>query len=489
MYYFVLAIIFIITLYLYSQKRPKNYPPGPYGLPVLGHLLQLGSSPHKTFINWKEKYGPIVAVDFGSYPAIGISDYRILREVLADPGFSGRPNLNVFQHRSRDIIPRGILFTEGRQWTEQRKFAIKQLKDLGYARASVETTIHAEINDFLIKIREDCDNPISLGTKFHAPLLSILWSLIVGERESNGEIAMLFKVCTEIIEKNNGLASICMFMPWCAKMFPKLSGFEDVNKQLGPLWGFLSNYIEEHERTFIPNQIRDFLDAYIQEIQNTKDPTSSFYKDVGSRSMLTTLLDLFFAGGETTANTIHWICLYLAVHPHVQKKLQDEIDNVVGNSRMPSLSDELNMPYTQAVIQESMRFTSLTPVAIFHSTTQNVNLRGYKIPQNTMVLMNLYSAHHDKEYWGDPEVFRPDRFLDDEGKVIKHEPMLTFGAGKRVCIGETLARNEIFLWITSLFQNLSILPDPANPNPSLEPIVTWILMPPHHRLMFTQRNS
>ncbi|ODM92124.1 Cytochrome P450 2J6 [Orchesella cincta] len=489
MLYLVLVVIFIITLYLFSQKRPKNYPPGPYGLPIFGHLLQLGPSPHITLLKLKEKYGPIVAVDFGSYPAIGISDYRILREALAHPSFAGRPNLNVFQHRSRDVIARGLLFTEGRQWLEQRHFAIKQLKALGYSKTSIETTVQAEISDFLINLKADCNRPMSIRTRFHAPVLNILWALIVGERDTTGEAAMLFKICTESIEEHNGLASLCMFIPWFSKIFPKLSGLDEMNKNLGPLWAFFEKYIKDHQSTFIPGQVRDFLDAYIQEIQNTTDPSSSFYKEVGERSMLSTLLDLFFAGGETTANTIHWTCLYLASFPKVQKRLQDEVDSVIGNSRLPALTDEISMPYTCAVIQESMRFTALIPLAIFHSTTQDVELKGYKIPANTMVLMNVYSALHDKEYWGDPEVFRPDRFLDDEGKLIKHEPMVPFCPGKRVCIGEVLARNELFLYITSLFQTFSISTDPANPNPSLDPIVTWIQMPPDHHLMFTQRNS
>lgn len=207
------------------------------------------------------------------------------------------------------------------------------------------------------------------------------------------------------------------------------------------------------------------------------------------RSMLSTLLDLFFAGGETTANTIHWICLHLAAHQDAQKMLQQEIDTVIGHSRKPQLSDESSMPYTFAVIQESMRLASLVPFGIFHSTTNDVTLRGYKIPKDTMVLMNIYSALRDKEYWKpDPETFRPERHIDSNGKIIKHDPMLTFSVGKRVCIGETLARNELFLWVTSLFQNFSVTPDPEKPNISLEPIVTWILLPPDHHLVFKQRH-
>lgn len=85
------------------------------------------------------------------------------------------------------------------------------------------------------------------------------------------------------IEENNALASICMFVPWFSKLFPRLSGMKEMNKHLGPLWSFFERHIYEHKSTYIQGQIRDFLDAYINEIEDTKDPDSSFYKDVGGK--------------------------------------------------------------------------------------------------------------------------------------------------------------------------------------------------------------
>ncbi len=162
-----------------------------------------------------------------TYRAIGISDYKILREALADPAFAGRPSLNVFQARSKDVIARGelkksqlkyqwhaffvscvkililhsvfkgLLFTEGRQWAEQRRFAIRQLKDLGYAKSSLETLIQSEIVDFVNELKKECDHPISLRAKFNASIVSTVWSLVVGKREDNAEITAIFKMCTK----------------------------------------------------------------------------------------------------------------------------------------------------------------------------------------------------------------------------------------------------------------------------------------------------
>lgn len=105
--------------------------------------------------------------------------------------------MNVFQQRSRDVVARGLLFSEGRQWKEQRSFAIRQLTQLGYVKASLETMISDEVLEFTNTLKTECDHPISLRTKFHSSIVAILWSLVVGERGDSEEISRLFKDSTE----------------------------------------------------------------------------------------------------------------------------------------------------------------------------------------------------------------------------------------------------------------------------------------------------
>jgi cytochrome P450 len=205
---------------------------------------------------------------------------------------------------------------------------------------------------------------------------------------------------------------------------------------------------------------------------------------------MSSLLDLFFAGTETTALTLSWAMLYLTFFSEAQEKLCEEINRVVGDSRLPRLSDDAQMPYTKAVVLEVLRMSSLLPLGVFRSTLDNVELCSYNIPKNTMVLANFYGAHHDQDYWGDPEVFRPDRFLSPDGKsIVKHDNFLPFSVGKRACVGEALAKNEIFLFLAFIFQRFNVSLDPSNVNPSLEPTVAFTLMPPDHKLVFSQRKQ
>ena len=172
-------------------------------------------------------------------------------------------------------------------------------------------------------------------------------------------------------------------------------------------------------------------------------------------NLLISMFDLFIAGSETTSTQMEWIIYCLAKYPEVQEKLQQEIDRVIGE-RPPAIHDRTSLTYAEAVVIEVCRYATLVPLGLPHSTIEECEIIGYRIPKNTIVLGNLYSAHHSRATWGDPEVFRPERFLDEDGKIMKNEAMVPFSWGKRSCIGETLARQQMFLYTVSILQKYSI---------------------------------
>ncbi|CAG7733333.1 unnamed protein product, partial [Allacma fusca] len=115
----VLLVASLIGIWACLEKRVKNFPPGPVGFPVVGHLPQLGKNPHRTLAQWKKIYGPIIGVWFGSYRTVAINDSKLIKEALSLNVFSGRSDLSFFNARSEGVT-KGILFTEGHRWTEQR---------------------------------------------------------------------------------------------------------------------------------------------------------------------------------------------------------------------------------------------------------------------------------------------------------------------------------------------------------------------------------
>ncbi|XP_053416423.1 vitamin D 25-hydroxylase isoform X3 [Nycticebus coucang] len=186
--------------------------------------------------------------------------------------------------------------------------------------------------------------------------------------------------------------------------------------------------------------------------------------------------ELIIAGTETTTNVLRWAILFMALYPNIQGQVQKEIDLIMSPSGKPSWDDKCKMPYTEAVLHEVLRFCNIVPLGIFHATSEDAVVRGYSIPKGTTVITNLYSVHFDEKYWKDPEVFYPERFLDSSGYFDKKEALVPFSLGRRHCLGEQLARMEMFLFFTALLQRFH-LHFPHELVPNLKPRLGMTLQP------------
>ena len=199
--------------------------------------------------------------------------------------------------------------------------------------------------------------------------------------------------------------------------------------------------------------IRDSL----KHIQATTDPSSSFYGQKGLNSLDCVLIDLFHAGSETTSSTMLWTILFLLHYPEVQNKVHEEIFKVVGSERQPELQDMDQMPYTKAVMQESLRVGTVVPGGVPHYVEEDTWVGEYLFPKGTNVMSNLNYVHLNPEIWENPEHFNPDRFLDSEGLFLAHKAKIVpFSVGKRKCLGHALAEQEYFLFLTGILTKYRI---------------------------------
>uniref|UniRef100_A0A3Q0SAT5 Cytochrome P450, family 2, subfamily X, polypeptide 9 n=1 Tax=Amphilophus citrinellus TaxID=61819 RepID=A0A3Q0SAT5_AMPCI len=167
-------------------------------------------------------------------------------------------------------------------------------------------------------------------------------------------------------------------------------------------------------------------------------------------------LDLHGAGTDTTSNSLLTGFLYLMNYPHIQERCQQEIDRVLEGNCQASFEDRHKMPYTQAVIHEVQRVANTVPTAL-HCTTRDTELMGYSIPKGTLIIENLTSVLNEEGQWKFPHEFNPENFLNDQGEFVKPEAFMPFSAGPRVCLGEGLARMELFLMMVTLLRKFKFI--------------------------------
>ena len=209
-----------------------------------------------------------------------------------------------------------------------------------------------------------------------------------------------------------------------------------------------------------------------------------------------TSLNMLFAGVATTSNTFYAAINILAHHPDIQDTILDEVHTVCPDG-LPTLPDRPKMPYSRACLLELLRYYSVVPMSVPHRAMDDHSILGYTIPKDTIIHINMWSLHHDPDFWTDPENFRPERFLDASGELVpadhpNRKHMIPFGAGPRVCVGESLASARLFLWLTKVISMFKIIPAEGNHSSAADPrhfCYDCVLKPTPYEVLFDPRPS
>ncbi|XP_015267709.1 PREDICTED: cytochrome P450 2J2 [Gekko japonicus] len=444
-----LLLLLIIVDYR-KRRRPKGFPPGPRSLPFLGHMLYMNSKePHIAMQKLAEKYGKIFGMQFGDMWFVVVNGLPLVKEALVHQGenFADRP---VFPMNTEIFGTFGLINSNGYSWKQQRRFALSTLRNFGLGKRSLEERIQAETRYLTEAIEEEKGQPFDPHFQINNAVSNIICSITFGDRYDyhDSRFQKLLRLFDEAIYLMGSIWSqLYSTFPAVMKYVP--GPHQTVFKNWGQIKSFVKEKIEEHKAGWSPSETRDFIDAYLNEMAKEETPVS-FHEE----NLLQSTVDLFFAGTETTSTTLRWGLLYMAIYPEVQAKVQGEIDSVIGQTRQPAMDDREHMPYTNAVVHEIQRKGNIIPLNAPRMTTRDTTLAGFHLPKGTIFIPSLTSVLFDKEEWETPDAFNPGHFLEN-GQFKKREAFLPFSAGKRVCLGEQLARTELFLFFTALLQKFT----------------------------------
>ncbi|XP_066271395.1 cytochrome P450 2U1-like [Branchiostoma lanceolatum] len=300
---------------------------------------------------------------------------------------------------------------------------------------------------------------------------NILCALVLGKRFDHGDTRFQHLQTTL---KNLGAEIVkwrCPFMtyiPIVQDPAAKLRIYSDEVRQ------FIREEIDLHRLNLDPENPRDFIDYCLLQLDQ-QDGGGTWLKE---DNVVYIVQDLFIAGIDTTAATLTWVMLYMILYPEVQQKVQAELDCVLGATK-PSLAHREQLPYTTATIMEAQRIRQISPMMFMRQADESTRLRGFDIAKGTHLILNLRSVHMDPVAWPNPEVFDPSRFLDADGKVVNNPPsFLPFAAGRRNCLGEQLAKMELFLLFSTIMQHFTLKVPEGAPTPSTQGIFESLSMTP-----------
>ena len=434
----------------------RSYPPGPSPRLPFSSLITYRRGPLPYFENLAQRYGDIAFFRIGPQEAFFINHPDLIKDVLVTNNQNFMKGL-VLQ-RAKRLLGEGLLTSEGEFHRRQRRLAqpaFHRQRIASYADVMVDYALRTSD-------RWHDGAKLDISVEMMRLTLGIVGKTLFDadvEKES-GEVGEAMTVVMELFDT----LTLPFFNLLSKLPLPHLRRFDAARAKLDRI---IFGLVED--RRLRGTDRGDLLSMLMLAQDEEGDGGQMTDKQLRDE-----LMTIFLAGHETTANALTWTWYLLSKHPDIEKKLHEEIDEVLG-SRTPSFADVAHLPYTEMVLMESMR---LYPPAwaIGRLSTVDCEIAGYFVPKRSLVVMSQYVMHRDKRYYSEPLVFDPDRWKPELRDTRPQFAYFPFGGGPRRCIGEGFAWMEGILVLATLAQRWKLHLVPHHPV-ALKPVVT--LRPKH----------
>ncbi|KAI0072587.1 cytochrome P450 [Panus rudis PR-1116 ss-1] len=453
-YWVIHLLVFALTVkFAWSQVqgyRTRNLmPPHPPGIPFFGNLFQIPQFQWRLFTEWKEKYGPLFSLNFAGQPVVVVNSGEVAADLFDRRSniYSDRPPFIM----AGEILTGGIFIAFSRYgdlWRRLRRAAHE-----GFNVRAVQTYQPLQEKESVRLVHHLLTEPENWDTHLKRSTASTVlcavygWESIGKDGDAiveyiNNSTYRLVRACLPGAYLVEIFPSMMYLPEWLAKW--KREGYAAHREDSVMFQSLMDDVEKKKDAGELPPCFAGTLIEEEQKYDLTKKEAAWL---AGS---------MFGAGAETTAAALAVFMLAMTLYPEVMKKAQREIDSVVGRGRMPTFADHDNLPYIVALVKEVVRWRPVAPLGLPRRSTRDDWYNGYFIPAGTLILANSWAINRDPKDFPDYDEFRPERYLDASGQLVDVLPNthgqghVSYGFGRRVCVGMNLANQALFIDIASI---------------------------------------
>nr|GMC94691.1 cytochrome P450 CYP736A12-like [Ipomoea batatas] len=447
-----IAVYLLRELLGFLKNRSKRLPPGPKGLPILGHLHLIGKNPHQDLHELAKTHGPIMHLRFGFVDNIIVSSAETAEQFLKthDLVFATRPPHQAAKYLSYD--QKNLSFGEyGPYWRNMRKLCTLELLS-NLKINSFQSMRREELCVLVESLKQAARDGVAvdLSAKVASMSADMSCRMVFGRKYEDKDIGE--KGFKAVIHEAMSLAAIPNlgdYFPYLGKL--DLQGLTRRMKAVSKLFDeFFERIIDEHEcatNKGTTQVTRDFVDTMLDIMKSGGESTFQFTRE----HVKAIMLDMLAGSMDTSSTVVEWIMSELLRHPEVMKKLKEELERQVGLDRMVEEEDLEHLEYLEMVIKESLRIHPVAPLLLPHAAIEDCMVNGFHIPKRARVIVNIWAIGHDPNVWSDPKKFIPNRF---NGSNIEYRgrdfELIPFGSGRRSCPGLQLGITVVRLLVAQL---------------------------------------
>ncbi|PAA48239.1 hypothetical protein BOX15_Mlig009520g2 [Macrostomum lignano] len=450
----------LACLFFFFVQRGRRVsgpePPGPGGYPLIGSMFHL-REPWFHYLYERFPNCGVLLMHFGTQRVYVLSRWAEFKAAMLDnaESLTGRPTQHITSVLFGDYG--GIVASDGKIWRDYRRFTLQTLRDLGLGRRGVEEIVQEEAVQLLAALSSG--KPVDTALPLSTASANVVCQLVFGSRLASEEpqFAELLEHFSRLTQNEESNVHNYIFMAldpligWCSPLVRLLSS-TPASRQVVGSFTQLMRFCERQRvahGAHMAAEPRDFIEAHM--IRQAA-PDSGVFNDT---RLSLAVADLFIAGTDTTSNTLRWALLLMLRQPEAARLVREEIRREIGDHRLPGLQDRKVLNYTQATLEEVHRIASLVPLGLAHRLLDDISIGEYRLPRDSLVMFNVYAIHRDPDLFPEPDAFRPERHLGLDGRFEPCATLASFGSGRRSCLGEGLARTELFVFFSAIMQRFS----------------------------------